>query len=70
MARFSRKESIGLVSVTLNIDTGLSLWSSIKLRLAGRAYEPIAQRIGDVLVDHLREQLDAARGKQGVGVVA
>lgn len=46
----------------ITIDLGITLWQAIKLRIAGKAYMPIAEKIGNEIVRRLTaastEQLD------------
>jgi len=50
MPRIKESNICGSIKVEINIDTGISLWQAIKLRIAGRAYEPIAKDIAAAIV--------------------
>jgi hypothetical protein len=46
------KMQIGMVC-QVKIDLGITLWQAIKLRIAGKGYMPIAEKIGNEMVAHL-----------------
>ena len=47
------KESIGQVSIY--VDTKITLWQAIKLRIAGKGYIPIAEAIGKVIIESMKQ---------------
>lgn len=46
------KYQIGMIC-QVKIDLGITLWQAIKLRIAGKGYMPIAEKIGNEMVAHL-----------------
>lgn len=51
---------VGLVIKT-KIDMGITLWQAIKLRIAGKAYMPIAEAIGKEAVALIRKAAEDAK---------
>ncbi len=47
------KAKIGLVCYVKN-NVGISLWQAFKLRIAGKAYLPIAEKIGDLMMEQMK----------------
>jgi hypothetical protein len=56
MARFMKQETLGVVSLKVNFDSGVSLWMAIKLRIAGKNYEPIAREVGKAIAWKIRQE--------------
>jgi len=47
------KQEIGLIC-HIEIDVGISFWQAIKLRIAGKAYMPIAEQIAERIKSELK----------------
>ena len=47
--------TIGMVC-RVQIDLGITLWQAIKLRIAGKAYLPIAEKIGRELIKTMKDK--------------
>ena len=56
-----KKAVIMTVSTSLKVNVGVapSLWQCIKLRIAGKAYEPIAREIAGAIVRSLEKSEDS-----------
>lgn len=48
---------IGEISIKLKLNPGITFWQAIKLRIAGKAYRPIAEKIGDAIAAKITEQV-------------
>jgi len=58
MAMFERHEIVGKVHVVVKINTGITLWQAIKLRLAGKNYEPIAREIAEAIKSRIMKDTE------------
>jgi hypothetical protein len=46
------KYQMGMIC-QVKIDLGITLWQAIKIRIAGKGYLPIAEKIGNEIVAHI-----------------
>jgi hypothetical protein len=56
MAKYSKTCMDARMAVKIHIDTGISFWQAIKLRVAGKNYEIIAKEIAESIKRRLEKE--------------
>jgi hypothetical protein len=59
MAVYKKREKLDSVELEVNINTGISLWQAIKLRIAGKNYLPIANQIAESIKARFDREMEA-----------